>query len=118
MIELFGGPDRDRTDDLFHAMEARSQLRHRPTCCRDATLLLSLLGVDSSNNLAPSFDTAVPTGDGILRGLDRPCSGSIQMPAMHGTVIGRSHGSSSQCETCPPKSHSVVAGNTLVGIRC
>ena len=31
MIDLFGGPDRDRTDDLFHAMEARSQLRHRPT---------------------------------------------------------------------------------------
>ena len=28
---VFGGPDRDRTDDLFHAMEARSQLRHRPT---------------------------------------------------------------------------------------
>src|SRR5579871_668876 len=28
---LFGGPGRDRTDDLFHAMEARSQLRHRPT---------------------------------------------------------------------------------------
>ena len=25
MIELIGGPDRDRTDDLFHAMEARSQ---------------------------------------------------------------------------------------------
>jgi hypothetical protein len=33
MLEIFGGPDRDRTDDLFHAMEARSQLRHRPTCC-------------------------------------------------------------------------------------
>ena len=31
MPEIFGGPDRDRTDDLFHAMEARSQLRHRPT---------------------------------------------------------------------------------------
>ena len=31
MKGLFGGPDRDRTDDLFHAMEARSQLRHRPT---------------------------------------------------------------------------------------
>ena len=30
-IERFGGPGRDRTDDLFHAMEARSQLRHRPT---------------------------------------------------------------------------------------
>ena len=25
MIDLIGGPDRDRTDDLFHAMEARSQ---------------------------------------------------------------------------------------------
>jgi hypothetical protein len=30
---IIGGPGRDRTDDLFHAMEARSQLRHRPTCC-------------------------------------------------------------------------------------
>jgi hypothetical protein len=49
MLEIFGGPDRDRTDDLFHAMEARSQLRHRPTCFRDATLLLSPLGSDSSN---------------------------------------------------------------------
>jgi hypothetical protein len=29
-----GGPGRDRTDDLFHAMEARSQLRHRPTLAR------------------------------------------------------------------------------------
>jgi hypothetical protein len=28
--EKLGGPGRDRTDDLFHAMEARSQLRHRP----------------------------------------------------------------------------------------
>jgi hypothetical protein len=33
-----GGPGRDRTDDLFHAMEARSQLRHRPT------LVLNYLG--------------------------------------------------------------------------
>jgi hypothetical protein len=32
-----GGPGRDRTDDLFHAMEARSQLRHRPTF-EDTTL--------------------------------------------------------------------------------
>ena len=31
----FGGPDRDRTGDLFHAMEARSQLRHRPTFGKD-----------------------------------------------------------------------------------
>ncbi len=27
---LFGGPGEIRTHDLFHAMEARSQLRHRP----------------------------------------------------------------------------------------
>ena len=39
MLEIIGGPDRDRTDDLFHAMEARSQLRHRPTT---ATSLFSL----------------------------------------------------------------------------
>jgi hypothetical protein len=30
-LKVIGGPGRDRTDDLFHAMEARSQLRHRPT---------------------------------------------------------------------------------------
>ena len=36
MLELIGGPDRDRTDDLFHAMEARSQLRHRPTLRKDS----------------------------------------------------------------------------------
>ena len=36
MIETIGGPDRDRTDDLFHAMEARSQLRHRPTLRKDS----------------------------------------------------------------------------------
>jgi hypothetical protein len=30
-FESFGGPEGIRTLDLFHAMEARSQLRHRPT---------------------------------------------------------------------------------------
>src|SRR5665213_1123926 len=30
-LKSFGGPGRVRTVDLFHAMEARSQLRHRPT---------------------------------------------------------------------------------------
>ena len=49
MIEIIGGPDRDRTDDLFHAMEARSQLRHRPTTAVGTTLLFSLLRFDSSN---------------------------------------------------------------------
>ena len=31
LFERFGGPEGIRTLDLFHAMEARSQLRHRPT---------------------------------------------------------------------------------------
>src|SRR5438128_1562817 len=30
-LKRFGGPEGIRTLDLFHAMEARSQLRHRPT---------------------------------------------------------------------------------------
>ncbi len=30
VFEEFGGPGEIRTHDLFHAMEARSQLRHRP----------------------------------------------------------------------------------------
>ncbi len=34
-LKVIGGPDRDRTGDLFHAMEARSQLRHRPTLGKD-----------------------------------------------------------------------------------
>ena len=49
MIDLIGGPDRDRTDDLFHAMEARSQLRHRPTQWV-TTSLLSLVRLDSSTH--------------------------------------------------------------------
>jgi hypothetical protein len=46
-LRLYGGPGRDRTDDLFHAMEARSQLRHRPTF-GGTTLLLSRLAGDKS----------------------------------------------------------------------
>ena|SRR6185437_563683 len=37
-----GGPGRDRTDDLFHAMEARSQLRHRPTFWLDIYIVAEL----------------------------------------------------------------------------
>ena len=47
MIEIIGGPDRDRTDDLFHAMEARSQLRHRPTL-KEGLLSFSPTGTLSS----------------------------------------------------------------------
>ena len=42
IVKVFGGPDRDRTDDLFHAMEARSQLRHRPTLRKDFHYLQGL----------------------------------------------------------------------------
>ena len=44
MIDLIGGPDRDRTDDLFHAMEARSQTAPQAHKRQDATFLLSPLG--------------------------------------------------------------------------
>ena len=54
MIEIIGGPDRDRTDDLFHAMEARSQLRHRPTP------IYSGVGVGVTSNAAAPL--RVPTG--------------------------------------------------------
>jgi hypothetical protein len=33
----FGGPDRDRTGDLLNAIQARSQLRHRPTRAKRRT---------------------------------------------------------------------------------
>ena len=36
-----GGPGRDRTDDLFHAMEARSQLRHRPTIAGNSYIIVA-----------------------------------------------------------------------------
>src|SRR5665647_2984384 len=35
LLADLGGPGRVRTVDLFHAMEARSQLRHRPTFAAD-----------------------------------------------------------------------------------
>src|SRR5215468_11487143 len=42
-----GGPGRVRTDDLFHAMEARSQLRHRPTFRKETLNNFRLLACDS-----------------------------------------------------------------------
>jgi hypothetical protein len=45
---FFGGPGRDRTDDLFHAMEARSQTAPQAHCVAGATFLFSLGRLDSS----------------------------------------------------------------------
>jgi hypothetical protein len=39
-MKRFGGPERVRTVDLFHAMEARSQVRHRPTLRGDYNFLI------------------------------------------------------------------------------
>jgi LPXTG-motif cell wall-anchored protein len=58
-----GGPGRDRTDDLFHAMEARSQLRHRPTLeggDLHRQKLFSLSGGFKSNRLNPAGVTCIP----------------------------------------------------------
>ncbi len=49
MIGMIGGPDRDRTDDLFHAMEARSQLRHRPTLKEGFAYFLLAVGISQTS---------------------------------------------------------------------
>ena len=54
MIDLIGGPDRDRTDDLFHAMEARSQTAPQAHIRREATSLLSPFELNSSNSALPT----------------------------------------------------------------
>ncbi len=54
------GPDRFRTDDLLHAMQARSQLRYRPTqLCRtphDRMLLTERQAAKSGNGSRPYRD--------------------------------------------------------------
>jgi hypothetical protein len=66
MIEIIGGPDRDRTDDLFHAMEARSQLRHRPTMTNlpilvESARFVKLWRVIDALLPQPDRDSAWPT---------------------------------------------------------
>ena len=57
ILKGFGGPDRDRTDDLFHAMEARSQLRHRPTSSRGCNIPI-LASPPAFVNVQPCDDAA------------------------------------------------------------
>ena len=61
-----GGPGRDRTDDLFHAMEARSQLRHRPTF---AGTLLFLRG---TSIILAEVDEIVNAVELALRAISNP----------------------------------------------
>jgi hypothetical protein len=63
MLEIFGGPDRDRTDDLFHAMEARSQLRHRPTLVGDNFPIFAVAGRFVKLRIGFTSRQAVLTGD-------------------------------------------------------
>src|SRR5947199_4339983 len=64
VVERIGGPGRDRTDDLFHAMEARSQLRHRPTWLKGEIfpklLFTDWKAVVKPNNRRPP---SIPFGD-------------------------------------------------------
>src|SRR5947207_15607492 len=66
VVGLLGGPGRDRTDDLFHAMEARSQLRHRPTLVGSTTSILAhtygivkLRSAHSSSGEEPAMGRAI-----------------------------------------------------------
>ena len=66
VVERIGGPGRDRTDDLFHAMEARSQLRHRPTLVGSTTSILAhtygivkLRSAHSSSGEEPAMGRAI-----------------------------------------------------------
>jgi hypothetical protein len=60
MFDSIGGPGRDRTDDLFHAMEARSQtapqahalLRRNSFILSGATEFVNLNGFSSEQSLA------------------------------------------------------------------
>ena len=67
VVEIIGGPDRDRTDDLFHAMEARSQLRHRPTLRKDSLYLQGLrwirqCGTQVTSHACRDLGTYIPLG--------------------------------------------------------
>src|SRR5438876_3742995 len=65
--EKHGGPGRDRTDDLFHAMEARSQLRHRPTRGEKRIIQFSRRQAGSSINLQ-NWNISRRSPEMLLRG--------------------------------------------------
>src|SRR5579875_474817 len=100
MKGLFGGPDRDRTDDLFHAMEARSQLRHRPTLWEDNEVYLLRRDYPASSSTLQH---------GVL--------GGVQEHGPRGCIGGQS---SSLCcygqrPACSPRSASPESGHEARG---
>ena len=62
----FGGPGRDRTDDLFHAMEARSQLRHRPTCEGEFPWVRNSLGIREGTTIIFAYRNPIVNASNIL----------------------------------------------------
>ena len=52
MIDLIGGPDRDRTDDLFHAMEARSQTAPQAHILQECNFSIVTAGARFVNSAA------------------------------------------------------------------
>src|SRR5438105_2311763 len=75
-----GGPGRDRTDDLFHAMEARSQLRHRPTRGERRTFQFSRTRTGSSINLQ-NWNISRKSPEMLLRGF------KLAKPQFHWTNL-------------------------------
>jgi hypothetical protein len=59
-----GGPEGIRTLDLFHAMEARSQLRHRPTREEHTHNSIRMVWRKTHKRLLYLYKTI---GDGILQ---------------------------------------------------
>ena len=123
-------------------MEARSQLRHRPTCCKVATSLLSLLSMDSSiscqiRQLASNYVSIHP-----FPSVNRPVSSSypylFALSAEHSISVAveglplqksnrRGPGWKAAGESCSPtklpgihhlRRKSIVIGNTLGVCRC
>src|ERR1700749_710692 len=75
---MIGGPDRDRTDDLFHAMEARSQLRHRPTLGEG--LFLFWLSGRYSSNYSWELNRDVPVSKGYRVSEPSAAGGAVSRP--------------------------------------
>ena len=74
---MFGGPDRDRTDDLFHAMEARSQLRHRPTLGEG--LYLFWMSEQYSSNRRRELNGYVPVSKGYRVSEHSAAGGAVSL---------------------------------------
>jgi hypothetical protein len=58
MIDVIGGPGRDRTDDLFHAMEARSQTAPQAHVLQRGNFSILSAGVGFVNAPCPRWSAS------------------------------------------------------------